>query len=151
MPLYETFKSPFSGKVHIPQNVFHFLAANVFLIPAQMPLGEKMAGKLLTTKWSNGLCPDGDWNTDAVRRLLERLNVSRATWGLAPSSHNSFQERDKGVQNSAVRAFPKSGGKREGSTAAEVLFLITSNKPIAIKTFKTNLGWDLLIYSTRLV
>lgn len=60
MPLYDTFKSSFSYKVHIPQNLFHFLVANAFLIPAQLPLGEQMGGKLLTTKSSNGSCPDGD-------------------------------------------------------------------------------------------
>lgn len=107
MPLYKTFKSPFSCKVHIPQDLFHFLVANAFLLWAQLPLGEQRGGKLLTTKLSNGSCPGAGWNIDVVRRLLESWNVSWAIWRPAPALHNSFQERGKWVQILQSKHFQK--------------------------------------------
>jgi len=112
MSLYEIFRSPFLCKARIPQNILHFLVPNAFLIPSQLPLGEQMGGKLFATELSNGSCRDCSWNIDVVKRLLERL-VSQATSGLAPSLHNSFQERDKRFQILLTKHFQKTSVVKE--------------------------------------
>lgn len=69
MPLWVTFKSPFSCKAHISQNllIFFLLLAGVFLIPVQLPLGDQMSEKLLNTKLSDGSYPEGDSAVHEVR------------------------------------------------------------------------------------